>query len=63
VHIPGAVNCAHASHANNALDEVAVLKSDARLELLIAQLAGFVIQVLGDLVCFQRSFSLYLAVV
>lgn len=62
VHIPGAINSAHASHANDALNQVAVLESDARLKLLVQQLAGFVIQVLGDLVCFQRIFSLCLVV-
>jgi hypothetical protein len=58
VHVPGAVNSAHASHPDDALDQVTVLESDARLELLVGQLAGFVIQVLGDLVCFQSLFSL-----
>jgi len=60
VHVPGAVNGAHTSDADNALDQIATLESNAWLELLGGQLAGFVIQVLSDLVRFQSWFSLYL---
>lgn len=60
MHITGAIDRPHAAHADYRLDQIAILQRGAGLELLTAQLAGFVIQVLGNLTRFQLGSSLWL---